>query len=155
METHRAEQLLSDKPALRLAVIDVNALSRMWDDVLPLLEEACAHSGGEMTPALVATGMGAFDGIERYRMLAMVDDSETPRAVMIVQIVETGTGGRRLECVIVSGADVSSWMPFEPKMDEWARSFGCTKVRIPMGRKGWIKRLSHWRLAGYVLERDI
>lgn len=162
METGGAEQLLSDEPKLLLRLLSINDMPRAWEQVEPLLKRACAFSAGEMTPELVLAGMGLHDGVERLRMLAIVED-ERITSIMVVAVSQL-PDGRVLDCLLVGGDEdleggmIRSWAPFETVMDEWARrELGCSKVRITRGRKGWLKALSHWRLVGsfVMLEREL
>lgn len=148
METRVAEQLL-ERPALDLALVDVNSLPRLWDQIEPLLVRACDHSGGAFTSQSVVDGL--MEG--RLAMLALAE-GERVTSIMIVRIADYGSGLRVFECVLVGGADMDAWMPFEPRMDELARQAGCHRV-IAMVRKGLIRKLPHWKLAAYVVERDL
>ena len=156
METHREEHVLS-APKLRLALLTINDLPRVWEQVEPLLVRACEYSAGEMTPLWVLDGMGARDGIVRLHMLAIADEDENVTSIMVVA-VNIYPQGRKLDCILTSGENVEEWMPEEARMAAWARSQGCVAVRIPRARKGWTRVLSHWRkLSGatYVMELEI
>ena len=154
MGTSVAEPVLAP-PRMQLGLITVNDLPRLWPQVEPLLKRACDYSAGEMMPAMVIDGMGARDGVVRLHMLAL--GGERVSSIMIVA-VNVYPQGPKLDCLLTSGEGVDDWLPFEPQMDEWARSLGCVAVRIPRARKGWARVLNHWRKisgACYVLERDI
>lgn len=161
METSSAEQLLEPVP-LRLAVITINDMPHMWEQIAPLLERACEFSAGEMTPQSVLAGMGLYDGVERLRMLALGDAERGPTSILVASVTEYPTPEgplvRKLELLLTSGENVDEWMPFEPQMDEMARQMGCVAVRITRARKGWVRKLPHWerRSGDYcVLERMI
>lgn len=143
-----------DAPQLQLALLDINDVARAWEQIAPLLQTACEFSNGEFTPEVVLAGMGLHDGVERLKMLAIAD-GERITSIMVVCIGLAPSGKKSLECILTAGQDVKAWMPFEPMMDEWAREQGCVCVRIPRARKGWLKALSHWRIGGYVLEREL
>lgn len=153
MEASAAERLVA-APELSLRLFSINDMPRVWEQIEPLLARACEFSGGEFTPEIVLAGLGLHDGVERLKLLALTDGDEIT-SLMVVTISQAPTGKRALDCLLTAGEDVRAWMPFEPAMDEWARSLGCASVRIPRGRKGWLKALSHWRVSGYVLERAI
>lgn len=139
---------------LRLTLLNVNDLPRLWVQLEPLLERACEFSGGDFTPDIVLAGTGLHDGVERLQILALAH-GETIESIMVTCVSRAPSGKQSLECLLTAGHDIAAWLPFEPLMDEWARSLDCTIVRIPRGRKGWLKALSHWRIGGYVLEREI
>lgn len=165
METSSAEHVLNGhaEPRLGLALIGVNDLPRMWDQLEPLIARACEYSAGECVPQTVIHRMTAGD----WHMLALGDaESGDVSSVMVCAVADyphqmpDGEWRlvRKLDCLLTSGADVKAWMPFEPRMDAWARSMGCVAVRIPRARVGWKRVLAHWtRLSGdcCVMEREI
>jgi len=77
------------------------------------------------------------------------------QAVMVVAITQLDDGKRRLHCVLAGGERSGEWPEVDPEFDALARSWGCTSIRIGCARKGWAKKLPHWRIQGYVMERDI
>lgn len=154
METSSTEHVLERPSRLTLTLLSINDVARVFDQVEPLLARACEHSNGEFTPQIVLAGLGLHDGIERLKLLALVDGDEII-ALMVVTVTRAPTGKLALECLLTAGEDVSAWMPFEPMMDEWARAQGISTIRIPRARKGWQKVLKHWKLGGHVLEREI
>lgn len=153
-----SEGLVADT---RLALIRVNDLRDVWDVLEPLIERMCAHSAGEFTPQAVLAGLGLYDGVQRLHMLGLVKGNAliAAMATAVNQYpTREGPWVRKLDCLLVSGADVAEWMPHEPEMDEWARSLGCVAVRIPRARKGWLRVMAHWtKLSGdtVVMERAI
>jgi len=40
------------------------------------------------------------------------------------------------------------------EVQRWAQELGCKRIRI-LGRKGWLRRLKGFRLAGYIIEKEI
>lgn len=143
-----------EREQMELRLFSINDMPHVWDQVEPLLQIACEHTAGEFTPNIVLAGMGLNDGVEILKMLALTEGDRVS-SIMVVCLSVAPNGKKSLECLLTAGEDVRSWMPFEPQMDEWARSLGCAVVRIPRGRKGWLKALPHWRIAGYVLEREL
>lgn len=124
-------------------------LPQRWSEVEPLLARACSYSRGEYTPEVVVLGMEAG----ALEMLALDSDAGL-KSLMVTAISRSRSGMLIFDCLLVSGVDMDSWRPFEPQMDEYARARGCSKVRM-IGRKGFTKRLPHWDLAGWVMERDL
>lgn len=168
MEASSAEHVLerpSSPPQKDLAVLTLSDVARLQDQIMPLLERACEYSAGECVPDTVLHGLGMYDGNVRMHMLAMGDAERGITSIMICSVGvyphKTPEGMRlayKLDCLLTSGEDVKEWMPFEPRMDAWARSLGCVAVRIPRARRGWARLLTHWRrLSGdcCVLEREI
>lgn len=146
MEASGAERVLTE---LRLVEIGPNDLPAVWKAIEPLIERGCAYSGGALDPQSVVDGV--LTG--RAKLIALADEREI-NSVMALQVVAMPTGQRVLEVILVGGRDVEAWAPFEPQLDAIGLAEGCEKVRT-MGRKGWARRLPHWRLSAIVLERDL
>lgn len=136
-----------------LHVVTVNDLPRVWDFIAPVLTKACADSQGEFTPEAILAAMGVHDGVERMRLLVL--ERGDVQAVMGVCVTARADGTRIMECVLAGGADAREWPDVDEQIDEIAREWGCTKLRIPCARKGWHKVLPHWKLVGYVMERSV
>lgn len=154
MEASSAEHVLEQSPFL--VALGVNHLRHCWERVEPLLRQACAESRGEFTVEGILHNMGINDGVERWKLLVIVDGAHV-KAAMVVCITQKADGERVLDCLLASGEDAREWPAVDPEFDAFAKACGCDKVRIPFARKGWLKALPHWRLVatGYVLEREV
>lgn len=132
-------------------VIDPNVLPIVYEHIFPLLQRACAATDGEYTPLSVVDLVlsGAI------RLLAIVEGGSTVTSIMGVMIMQPINAGRRAEVVFVSGENVEEWLPFEHLLDAMALEAGCEKIRFGRGRKGWLKKLPHWRWAGIVMEKEL
>lgn len=137
---------LVEPPAL--FEIGVNDLPKAWPMLAPLIEKACAHSGGDFTPKGVVDGM--FEG--RFQLQALVQGAE-PLAVMVTSIERAPSGETILFVNLVGGRGMEDWTPFQPQLLEAARSYGCTRLRA-IGRKGLTRKLPDWRLTGWIMEID-
>jgi hypothetical protein len=135
------------RPTLTLLVNDPRITLK---DIAPLLEKACEWSNGEFTPAGVVQGI--VEG--RFTLLALADDAIRSIMVVMPTVKTYGDGSTLLECLLVAGEDMKLWTPFEPELDALARSAGASALRM-IGRKGLLKMLPHWRLAAYVMEKDL
>lgn len=149
--------LAEEQPITRsLRIFTINDLARgLWEHVEPLLQAACEASHGEYTPERVLAEMGAHDGIERLRMIGICDETRIIAAAW-VSIVREDDALVMLH-LLASGDDAAMWAGFDDDLDAWAASLGVSLHRIPRGRKGWAKRLPHWKLRGtfVTLERKI
>lgn len=156
MEASITEHVLNghSEPAPFLVSLGVNDLPNVWDAIEPLLSKACAESRGEFTIPGILHNMGLNDGVEMWRLLAIVRGDEV-QAVMVVCVTLRGDGRRTLDCLLAGGDRASDWPKVDPEFDAFARQNGCTSVRIPCARKGWAKTLPHWKIRGYVMEREI
>lgn len=155
METDSQEHVLSDyRPIVpELIAIGVNDLPRAWPHIEPLLRKACEDARGEFTVDQILHEMGIETGEERWKLLAIVREN-TVQAVMVVCLTQTGSR-RVLDCLLASGDNAKEWPLVDEQFDAFARGHGCEGVRIPCARKGWLKALPHWKIRGYVLEREV
>lgn len=137
-----------------LVHLHVNDLPKVWGAIEPVLRKACEDSRGMHTVENVLAQMGLHDGVERWRLLAIIDHDQV-QAVMVVRVEQQLDGKRRLHCMMAGGERSGDWPSVDPEFDALAREWGCTAVRIDCARKGWAKKLPHWSIIGYVMEREI
>lgn len=150
METSSAEHVLErpSEPAPFLFHIEPHMMPQAWPVIEPILSKACSESEGEVTINRILANL------EHWPILAIVRGDEV-QAVMVTYLSEREGGGRTLHCMLAGGSDARGWTHVDDQFDEFARSFGCDRVRIDRARKGWAKTLPHWKIRGYVMEREI
>lgn len=136
-----------------LVEISINDLPNVWGAIEPVLRKACEASREQFTVERVLAEMGLHDGVERWKLLAIINGDDV-QAVMAVCITLRGAE-RVLDCVLAGGDHAKEWPLVDDQFDELARDWGCASVRIPHARKGWAKSLPHWRVTGYVMEREV
>jgi hypothetical protein len=144
--THHIVELAPD---LTVTLVDPNAIPQMWDDLRPLIEQACAYSNGASSPK---------DVIERimlghFRLVAFMR-GHVPQSILVLHIAQFDTGERILEVLLASGSGARDWMKFEPQMEDYARAAGCSRMRM-IGREGLAKILTDWKRTAIVLEKVI
>lgn len=154
MDTHGAQQqLVNEEPQKRLVALTPNDLPTWWDEIGPLVSKACEESRGRFTIPMVLHNLGLSDGIERWRML-VIDNGQAIQAFMCVGILQEGDE-RVLSCILAGGDHAKEWPEVDEQFDALARAWGCGKHRIEFARKGWAKTLPHWKIIGYVMEREV
>ena len=153
METHSEEHVLNghSEPKTFLVSLGVNDLPNVWGAIEPVLSKACADSRGEFTIPGILHNMGLNDGVEMWRLLAIVRGDEL-QAVMVVCVTQLDDGCLSLDCLLAGGDRAKDWVKVDPEFDAFARQRGCRKVRIPRARTGWPQILPHWRITGVWLE---
>jgi hypothetical protein len=116
----------------------------------PWLVEACEHDGEWDLADLKA---GLADG--RF-LLWVCWDSEKKGCVGagVTRISINKRGEKIGHDVVFAGEDSSKLLPLLDRLEDFFRSQGCTRMRIS-GRKGWGRKLPHYRLAAVVLEKDL
>jgi hypothetical protein len=145
-----AAQRILEKETLHFRVYDPNELPALAPEIMPLIERACEFSNGELEPRSVLIGI--CDGL--YGLLGIVTDEGEHVAVMVTEIVAYPTGERVMWCKAAGGRDVEAWVQFDAELDAVAKYFDCARLRM-FGRKGWTKKLPHWRWTHVVLERGV
>lgn len=147
--TVSVEHVLSDyRPIVpRLVHVALPMLREAWPHIEPHLIKACDESRGEFTPARILANL------EHWDILAIIR-GDAVQAVMVTCISQAGER-RTLDCLLASGDNAKEWPLVDEQFDAFALAHGCTSVRIPCARKGWAKALPHWKIRGYVMEREI
>jgi hypothetical protein len=150
LEASSTEHVLerNEAPAPLLVHIKPQMLPSAWQYIEPILQKACDESGGEMSIDRILAN------IEHWPILAIVAGDRI-QAVMVTYLSASENGERKLHCMMAAGDSAHEWPNVDDQFDEFARSLGCTKVRIDCARKGWLKTLPHWKWVGVVLEREI
>ena len=127
--------------------VQPHELPRAWPLIEPILAKACEESRGEFTLNRILANL------EHWPLL-VIARGEKVQAVMVCAITQL-EGRRVLDCLLAGGEHAKEWPLLDEDFDAFARSFECSSVRIPCARKGWLKALPHWRIRGYVLEREV
>ncbi len=142
--------MIDEAPELTMILpVDPNKLPEMWDELKPLLIEACKWSAGERTPEEV--GIGICDGT--YRLLAFMSEGKIA-SILVLAVSEYATGNRKLEIVLASGSGVKHWRHFEEELAAYGAKNGCSTIRM-IGREGLQRMLPEWKRTSIVLEREI
>ena len=58
------------------------------------------------------------------------------------------------EILACGGAEMSRWIGFLPRIEEFAKAEGCSAVRF-LGRKGWLRALPSYRQIGVIAEKEL
>lgn len=104
--------------------------------------------------AIEKTGLSRFENIERDilnggQLLWIVWNGSKIEAA-----ASTAIEGDALVIVACGGSQLENWIGVTAKIEEYAKSIGCQRVRI-YGRKGWEKVLPEYRSRFVILERPL
>jgi hypothetical protein len=138
-----------EKPTLRADVVNPNDLPKLWQELQPLIEEACRWSNGQFNALSVVNGV--LDGALR---LVVFFEKDKVQSAMVLTISEFPTQRRILEVLLASGTAMREWMKLEGELMTYAKANGCHAVRM-IGREGLQKALTTWKRTAIVLEREI
>lgn len=131
-----------------LVYVPLGHVHLVWPRVADLIEAAMRRGdlGSFATvPSAVLTGRAQL-------WVAAESDGEIVAAA-VTELVKTA---RRKYCVIVAvgGHHVARWLALLAPIEDWARTEGCAAMRI-MGRKGWARVLTDYRVTRIVMDKEL
>ena len=131
-----------------VALVDVDKVASIWEEVYPLLEKAQVYAAGELDT------QDYFDMIESGDMqLWIAEDDGGIFAMMLTEFVQYPRK-KVMRIVSIGGREMNRWMKYFPALEAAALSVGCTGFEV-FGRKGWLRVLKDWKCSYYVLTKDI
>jgi hypothetical protein len=114
----------------------------------PWLLKACERDAEWDLPDLKA---GLADG-SFLLWVCWDDDAKMCVGAGITRVSVNKRGERIAHDVVFAGEDSDRLLTLIDRLEEFFRARGCARLRIS-GRKGWTRKLPHYRLAGVVLEK--
>lgn len=103
-------------------------------------------------------GLSAFAPVEESvlagkSLLWLAWDGTNVRAAAVTELQQTEW---KKACIIVAcgGSDINGWINLIHPIEGYAKAEGCQAMRI-MGRRGWARVLSNYRVRRYVMEKDL
>ena len=131
-----------------VALVDVDKVASIWEEVYPLLEKAQVYAAGELDT------QDYFDMIESGDMqLWIAEDDGGIFAMMLTEFIQYPRK-KVMRIVSIGGREMNRWMKYFPALEAAALSVGCTGFEV-FGRKGWLRVLKDWKCSYYVLTKDI
>lgn len=123
-------------------------IDALWGDIAPHLERLESHG-------LVLASAVRADLKDSLKQLWGYQQDGKVLGVAITSVIETPRG-KACEIYGAAGTESSRGQIDEimTEVQRWAHELGCTRIRI-LGRKGWLRRLKGFRLAGYIIEKEI
>ena len=131
-----------------VALVDVDKVASIWEEVYQLLEKAQVYAAGELDT------QDYFDMIESGDMqLWIAEDDGGIFAMMLTEFIQYPRK-KVMRIVSIGGRGMNRWMKYFPALEAAALSVGCTGFEV-FGRKGWLRVLKDWKCSYYVLTKDI
>ena len=131
-----------------VALVDVDKVASIWEEVYPLLEKAQVYAAGELDT------QDFFEMIESGDMqLWIAEDDGGIFAMMLTEFIQYPRK-KVMRIVSIGGREMNRWMKYFPALEAAALSVGCTGFEV-FGRKGWLRVLKDWKCSYYVLTKDI
>jgi hypothetical protein len=131
--------------SLRMFCLSADEVERCWDDFAHHLERL-TQCGADLTPQEIRE-----NALKSRQQIWGLQDSQAVQGVAITEILATSSG---LTCLIVGACGSASKAMMHRLHDEiarWAKSLGCTRVRIH-GRRGWLRFDRRYRPTAMVME---
>ena len=131
-----------------VALVDVDKVASIWEEVYPLIDKAQVYAAGELDT------QDFFAMIENGDMqLWIAEDDGDIFAMMLTEFVQYPRK-KVMRIVSIGGEGMNRWMKYFPALEAAALSVGCTGFEI-FGRKGWLRVLKDWKCSYHVLTKDI
>jgi len=142
------ESAIRVQPALRMFCMAADQVDACWEDFAHHLERWAAL-GGDFTPEEVRCNVR-----ESRQQLWGLQNEEGIHGVVVTEILATHGG---LTCLIVGAcgsAPKAMRQRLHDEIAKWAKSIGCTRVRIH-GRRGWLRFDRRYRQTGITMEMPL
>ena len=131
-----------------VALVDVDKVATICEEVYPLLEKAQVYAAGELET------QDFFEMVESGDMqLWIAEDDGGIFAMMLTEFIQYPRK-KVMRIVSIGGRGMNRWMKYFPALEAAALSVGCTGFEV-FGRKGWLRVLKDWKCSYYVLTKDI
>lgn len=131
----------------------VSPLKKLWPVIAPLLEKAIELSGGVTT---LAETFQALIDLQKQLWVIVVEDgpTKTISAAGITSLQKFHSGLQIANIEMLGGENMKAWFSLKDTFEEWAKTEGCTEVRL-YARKAWAKQLPDYKLAAYVMSKRL
>lgn len=127
-------------------------LKAMWPLIEPLLQKAIAHSDGIETIEGTVRDLMA----KNRQLWVVIGEDKSITAVGVTKLQKYDSGIKEAAITLLAGDDgkLNDLLDLRSELESWAKIEGCNRFRV-YGRKGWAKRMPDYKLASYVLSKDL
>ena len=132
--------------------------------IMPLLEKACAYSGGRFYAQQVLENCAGINKQNVWYLWLVINAdkefdgplSERVKAITVTCLSDYPTGLRVAETLLIGGNGPSDeWLHYVDVLESWALKNGATRMQF-IGRKGFQRKLGdRWKPAATMFECDI
>jgi hypothetical protein len=125
-------------------------LDRIWPMVVPLVQKAVDHSEGMTTleEQYIALKAG------QRQLWAVATNGSQIIAAAITTLQQFQTGLRVATIHLIGGDGLKDLLELRAEFESWAKTEGCNRVRF-YARKGWARHLPDYKIAAYVMSKDL
>lgn len=118
---------------ISISLVPTEAVIDVWPVVGPMLEEASRRSNGRFELMDILT-----DIVDGEQSLWLALDDVAIIGCCTVRIIRYRTGLVTLCYEYLGGSSVNTWIEEGHRvLSEYAREYGCTRLEVAQGRKGW------------------
>ena len=132
----------------KVALVNPEDITYVWDDALPLLNKALKHSEGELEAEDLIKHLDKGD----LRMWVAMQDNEII-ACMVTEII-TYPRKKIVRVITLSGKDMDMWYDFLPVLEGYAVNNECSSLEA-WTRKGMTRKLKDWKHSYDIITKDI
>ena len=139
---------------MHLVQIPPDALSKaeMWALICPILERGVERSHNTET---VEGNLRAIMAKQKQLWVAISDEKKIIAAA-VTMLHQYQTGLKEAVILVLGGEDgtLSEILDLRGELEGWAKVEGCGRVRI-LARKAWVRHLPDYKLAAYVMSKEL
>lgn len=116
----------------------------------PWIELGCERSDGELTFTDIASGVMS----NRFQIWALVERSPPEAKGVVITELQVRRNSK-VAALICAGGETVGRKDVQSILEQWARDEGCSSLRIPRARKGWLKKLPDWKLLSVEMSKEL
>jgi hypothetical protein len=153
--THNQTEPSTTKSAatdgVKLHYLTPQTLQKAWVEIEPWLIRACDETLGEWSVKTVVNGF-----LAGKLMIWVLYDHDAQKCVGAgaTANLQNEGGAKRIEVVVFAAAEMHRWLDTLSEIERYGKECGCSSIRV-VGRKGWAKKLSDYKLSRIVLEKAL
>jgi len=154
-------------PKLVLEQVKPEYVGKVAKAILPLVEKACAYSGGRFSPDNVFEACAGLDPARKWYLWIVFDPhkadvenfADRVKAVTVTALVDYPTGLRMGETILIGGNGSSDeWLNYIDDLRDWAKKNGASRMQY-VGRRGWQRHMKplgiEWKPVSTMFECEL
>lgn len=127
-------------------------LQTMWPMITPFLQRAIDYSHDMTTLEETWENLTS----KRHQLWVVIGEDKKITAAAVTMLQKYPTGLMQATISMLGGEDghLNQLLELRAELEAWAKTEGCNRVRF-FARKGWAKKLPDYKLASYVMSKDL
>ena len=132
----------------QVALVEVEDVGMVWDEVSPLIEKALLHAEGELVPEDIKKHLDKGD----LRLWVALENKDVI-AAMVTEIIQYPRK-KIVRIITLAGKDMSMWYDFLPMIEGYAIRNNCSSLEA-WTRKGMTRKLKDWKHSYDIITKDL